>query len=92
MTLTNEDRAFLISLGYEECDLPQIEDALHASRTTYNLDGEPLTRAQALQLLAERATWPVFPEAPFTSPRSKALKTGKLWVLIPINYSNRGAA
>ena len=55
MTLTNEDRAFLISLGYEECDLPQIEDALHASRTTYNLDGEPLTRAQALQLLGRES-------------------------------------
>ena len=55
MELAKEDRAFLASLGYEERDLPQIEDALHASRTTYSLDGEPITRAQALHLLGRES-------------------------------------
>ena len=55
MELEKEDRAFLAALGYDEHDLPQIEDALHASRTTYSLDGEPITRAQALHLLGRES-------------------------------------
>ena len=55
MELAKEDKVFLVSLGYEEHDLPQIEAALHASRTTYSLDGEPITRTQALQLLGRES-------------------------------------
>lgn len=55
MELAKEDRTFLASLGYDEHDLPQIEAALHASRTTYSLDGEPITRVQALQLLGRES-------------------------------------
>ena len=55
MELEKEDRAFLAALGYDEHDLPQIENALHASRTTYSLDGEPITRAQALHLLGRES-------------------------------------
>ncbi len=55
MELEKEDRAFLAALGYDEHDLPQIKDALHASRTAYSLDGEPITRAQALHLLGRES-------------------------------------
>ena len=51
MTLTKEDREWLASLGCEECDLPQTEAALHAKKTTYSLDGRPISRAQTIRLL-----------------------------------------
>ena len=55
MKLTKEDKEWLLSMGHKECDMPQIEAALHASRTTYSLDGEPITRAQALHLLGRES-------------------------------------
>ena len=51
MTLTKEDKEWLVSLGHREYDLPQIEAALHAKRTTYSLNGKPINRAQAVRLL-----------------------------------------
>ena len=51
MRLTKEDREWLMSLGHRECDLPQIEAALHIKRTTYSLEGKPVSRAQAIRLL-----------------------------------------
>lgn len=55
MKLTKKDRDWLMALGHRECDLPQIEDALHAGRTTYTLNDEPITRAQAIQLLGRES-------------------------------------
>ena len=51
MTLTKEDKEWLASLGHRECDLPQIEAAIHKKRTIYSLDGKPISRAQAVRLL-----------------------------------------
>lgn len=55
MKLTKEDKEWLLSMGHKECNLPQIEAALHTGRTTYSLDGEPITRAQALHLLGRES-------------------------------------
>lgn len=51
MKLTKEDKEWLASLGCEEYDMPQIEAALHTKRTTYSLNGKPISRTRAIQLL-----------------------------------------
>ena len=77
MELAKEDRAFLASLGYEERDLPQIEDALHASRTTYSLDGEPITRAQALHLLGRESYLAGISRSAFHFTAEQSTENGK---------------
>ena len=77
MKLAKEDKAFLISMGHDECDLPQIEDALHASRTTYSLDGEPITRARALQLLGRESYLAGISRSAFHFTAAQTAENGK---------------
>ena len=77
MELEKEDRAFLAALGYDEHDLPQIEDALHASRTTYSLDGEPITRAQALHLLGRASYLAGISRSAFHFTAEQSTENGK---------------
>ena len=54
MKFTKKDKNFLFSLGYTERDLPQIEEATHSTKTKYNLDGKPIGREEAIQLLGRQ--------------------------------------
>lgn len=77
MKLTKEDRAFLLSLGHEEYDLPQIEAALHEGRTTYTLGDKPITRAQAIQLLGRESYLSGISRSAFHYTAEQTTETGE---------------
>lgn len=77
MKLTKEDREWLMSLGHSECDLPQIEDALHAGRTTYSLDGRPISRAQTVQLLGRESYLAGISRSAFHYTAAQPTETGE---------------
>lgn len=54
MKLTNEDKSLLLDWGHTEKDFDQIEEAFQKSKTTYNLNGERITREKAIELLGRR--------------------------------------
>lgn len=51
MKLTAEDKQRLIEWGYTESDLPQIEEAMRKSRTTYKMKGRIIQREEAVATL-----------------------------------------
>lgn len=51
MKLTPKDRELLLSWGHDEKDLQQIEEATHSAKTSYELDGAPIKRDEAIRLL-----------------------------------------
>ena len=54
MKLRKEDKNLLLSWGHEERDLPQIEEALRADKTTYQLGSKFISRQKAIELLGMR--------------------------------------
>lgn len=54
MKLGKEDKELLLSWGYSEQDFPQIEEALRTDKTTYDLDGNRISRKKAVELLGMR--------------------------------------
>lgn len=55
MKLTRKDKELLFSWGYTEQDFPQIEEATHSTKTKYELDGNPIDRAEVIRLLGRKA-------------------------------------
>lgn len=51
MKLTKKDKDLLSSWGYTERDFSQIEEAMRCDKTKYDLDGKPIGREKAIQLL-----------------------------------------
>lgn len=51
MRLTDQDKMWLRDIGHDEKDFSQIEDAMHKRYTTYELDGEAISREQAIDIL-----------------------------------------
>ena len=54
MKLREEDKALLLSWGYEKQDLPQIEEALKGRITVYKLDNRPISREKVIEILGMR--------------------------------------
>lgn len=54
MKLTASDKKMLLEWGYAACDFRQIETAGEQSKTKYTLDGEPISREDAVSLLGWR--------------------------------------
>jgi hypothetical protein len=52
--LTPEDRELLLSWGHDEKDIQQIEEATHSNKTSYDLDGTPIGREEAIRLLGRK--------------------------------------
>lgn len=55
MKLTNQDKMLLRGMGHDDKDFPQIEEAMRKYYTTYDLDGETISREQAIALLGREA-------------------------------------
>ena len=51
MKLTSTDKEYLIGLGYPKEDLEQIEIATSNKYTTYELDGENISRQEVLEVM-----------------------------------------
>lgn len=54
MKLTKEDKRLLQSWGVEERNFAQIEEALNATKTKYELNGKPISRERAIELLGRK--------------------------------------
>lgn len=55
MKLNKNDKEILFDLGVPEGDINQIEEASHAKHTTYELDGQPISREKVIELLGRRS-------------------------------------
>lgn len=53
MKLTENDKNYLRSLGNDDEDIQQIEEATQKRYTQYTLNGAPLSRESAIQLLGK---------------------------------------
>ena len=51
MNLTEEDKKMLLSWGFTEDDFWQIAEAIHKSKTKYELGDTPISREEAIRLL-----------------------------------------
>lgn len=51
MKLTEEDKKMLLSWGFTEDDFWQIAEAIHKSKTKYELGDTPISREEAIRLL-----------------------------------------
>lgn len=51
MKLTAQDKEWLRGWGHDDSDFPQIEEAMHKNKTTYELDDKTISREQAINLL-----------------------------------------
>jgi len=54
MKLGKEEKELLKSLGCEDQDFPQIEEALSGNMTTYKLGNKRINRERAIELLGKR--------------------------------------
>lgn len=51
MNLSVEDKEILAGFGYAEGDFSRIEEAMEEGNTTYELSGDPISRAEAIEEL-----------------------------------------
>lgn len=54
MKITKEEKMYLESCGYGRKDLAQIREAIIRDNTTYEMDGVPITREEAIARLGRR--------------------------------------
>lgn len=54
MKLTEQDKKWLREFGHDDKDFPQIEEAMQKRYTTYDLDGQTISREQAIALLGRK--------------------------------------
>lgn len=49
--MTKADKELLTKWGHKDGDFPQIERAFDTRMTTYQMEGKPITREKAIELL-----------------------------------------
>ena len=54
MKITKEEKMYLESCGYGRKDFAQIREAIRRDKTTYEMDGAPITREEAIARLGRR--------------------------------------
>ncbi len=54
LKLSKRDKVFLLGLGHTENDFAQIETAMRHTKTSYELDGAPIGREKAIELLGRK--------------------------------------
>ncbi len=54
MLLSNNESRRLLLSGFDDDDIKQIEQAMQKSKTTYELDGEKISREQAIYALGRK--------------------------------------
>lgn len=78
MKITKEEKMYLERCGYGRKDFAQIQEATRRDKTTYEMDGAPITRDEAVTRLGPAwTTYPVSPGVHFTSQPCVSRRTGK---------------
>lgn len=54
MKLTKEEKKYLESCGYDEEDISQIQEAFGKDKTIYEMDGNRISREEAIACLGRR--------------------------------------
>jgi len=85
MKLTNEDKNLLRRWGFEDQDFPQIEEALKAKNTKYEMGGDPIGRDAALNALGRRAFLSGISRSAFHYTAAREATDGRIVLFVSIH-------
>ena len=77
-TLSQADKALLLSWGHPESDFAQIEQAMQKSKTTYKMDCKPISREKAIEVLGREAYLSGISRSAFHFTAARQTQDGKV--------------